>query len=106
MTDGSSTYQGDTWESRMAARSRQRNQKAKEARVASRDIRTEQPWMNGWPRTGALHVLIGTGVHCVCCGSLRGVTTVAFPPDWEPPGPDPVWPFGHDDCPICVAADV
>lgn len=20
--------------------------------------------------------------------------------DWEPPGPEPIWPFGETDCPL------
>lgn len=67
-------------------------------------LQVQQPWMNGWPRIGPFSVLIGTGAHCVCCGRLQGVTCVAFPEDWEPSGPDPVWPFGEQDCPLCAQA--
>lgn len=64
-------------------------------------------WLHGWPRLGdnGTSVLIGTGVYCVGCGKSRGVTTVAFPEDWQPPGPDPDWPFPEDACPVCALVD-
>ena len=63
------------------------------------------PWLNGWPRMGLTGVLMGTGVHCVGCGTLHGVTCVVFPEDWSPPGPEPTFPFKRGDCPVCVATD-
>jgi hypothetical protein len=97
-----------TWESRMAARTRLREKHklpspgTRQRPIDNPDLRVDRPWLHGWPRIDSGRtVLIGTGVHCVCCGRLRGVTCVAFTEDWEPPGPDPVWPFGEADCPIC-----
>lgn len=94
----------DTWEARMAARARLRSRKI-EREVADAErvecVQTQQPWMNGWPRISISAMLIGTGVHCVGCGHCMGITCVAFPEDWEPPGPDPAWPFGEADCPVC-----
>lgn len=97
----------DSWEARMAERARQRELRKITAPgspppLRSETMRAPRPWLNGWPRIGdGRTVLIGTGGHCVCCGRCRGIITVAFPPDWEPPGPDPEWPFGEQDCPLC-----
>lgn len=59
-------------------------------------------WLNGWPLTGAT-VLMGTGMYCAGCGADRGVTCVAFPEDWEPPGATPAWPFPEDNCAVCLS---
>lgn len=59
-------------------------------------------WLNGWPRMGLTGVLIGTCVHCIGCGELHGVTSVAFTEDWSPPAVDPAYPFRPGDCPVCV----
>ena len=96
----------DSWEARMAERARQRELRKIPAPgspppPSPETMRTPQPWLNGWPRIGRREVLIGTGCHCVCCGRIHGITSVAFPPDWEPPGPEPEWPFGEQDCPLC-----
>jgi hypothetical protein len=92
----------DTWEARMARRAAARRPPPPPPYVDDPARRADQPWLNGWPRLGTGDaVLIGTGMYCVCCGRLRGVTTVAFSADWEPPGPEPVWPFGEADCPLC-----
>lgn len=96
----------DSWEARMAARTKARQ---KQRELDARVIDTEtcekfcitQPWMNGWPRLGLMAMLIGSGVHCVACGRLEGVTCVATPSDWTPPEKDPDWPFGQDNCPVC-----
>ncbi len=104
------TSADDGWEARMSARAKQRAAERERAEAEQsfrgRMQRTEfaitagRPWLNGWPRD-LRTVLIGSGVHCICCGRLAGVTCVAFPEDWVPPGPEPVWPFGQDDCPLC-----
>lgn len=57
-------------------------------------------WLNGWPRIG-FSVLIGSGVHCIGCGTFHGVTCVAIPEDWQPPEKMPDWPFEQDSCPVC-----
>lgn len=59
------------------------------------------PYLNGWPRLGIDSVLMGTWVRCIGCGGDQGCTTVAFPENWQPPGPDPMWPFSEDACPVC-----
>ena len=102
-----------SWEARMSARAREREavndaaaraesdrrfNDARDAAIAGRD------WLNGWPSIDdGRAVLMGTEVRCVCCGRSRGLTTVAFPDDWEPPGAEPAWPFSQDDCPLCEA---
>lgn len=95
-----------SWEERMAERAARRaaiNAPTPGTRTTDDPARrAARPWLNGWPRIGSgTSVLIGTELHCVCCGRSQGITTVAFPEDWEPPGPDPVWPFGELDCPLC-----
>jgi hypothetical protein len=63
-------------------------------------------WLNGWawvPQSRS--VLIGTGMHCVGCGTDQGVTTVAFPEDFVPPDRLPDWPFTVDDCPVHYQRD-
>lgn len=97
----------DSWEARMAARTREREHKrlaAEEAAIEER-LPKDYDWLNGWPRIGRFHVLIGTGTHCIACGRLQGITCVAFAEDWEPPGPNPDWPFAEDDCPIAGCSD-
>lgn len=99
-----------SWEARMAARARERAQAAREQfknaqtaeEIAEWKAQAQRPWLNGWTRTGRIAVSMGTDTRCVCCGRCMGVTCVVFPPDWAPPGPEPVWPFSEDDCPICV----
>jgi hypothetical protein len=97
----------DSWEARMAARARARKAEQAKAEVAQAVVLNKQrPWLNGWPRmSDGRTVLIGAAVHCVCCGRIHGITCVAFPPDWEPPGSSPQWPFDEDDCPLCVGLD-
>lgn len=102
----------DSWEERMAARARARREaqtaEDKLTRVleaAVERIRGDDwSWLNGWPRMGITGVLVGTGVHCIGCGALQGVTTVAIEEGWEPP-PTPLWPYeGERRCPICLKA--
>lgn len=101
----------DSWEARMAARARQREadklataRAEADRRVAERTgaALADRAWLNGWP-SDLTHVYMGTGVHCVCCGRCVGVVCVAFEPGWEPPGPEPAWPFCEADCPMCAA---
>lgn len=101
----------DCWEARMSARAKARQEAARAAQraqanqriqSAKRALPGDRSWLNGWPALdGDLSVLMGTGVHCIGCGWLLGVTTVVFDEGWEPPGPEPEWPFAQDDCPIC-----
>jgi hypothetical protein len=98
----------DSWEARMAERARERREKNTPAPGSGPPppdddtLCVDRPWLHGWPRINrGRAVLMGTGVHCVCCGRLQGVTTVAFDPDWVSP-PDPVWPFDIADCPLCA----
>lgn len=105
-----------TWEERMAQRAAARAEAAAAERSALEAQRAREraavvlelsgggwEWLHGWPRTGhGDTVLIGTGVYCLGCGRDLGVTCVAFPEGWEPPGPHPDWPFSQDDCPICI----
>lgn len=64
----------------------------------------EFPWLNGWPLVGPNSVLVGSGMHCIHCGSFQGVTCVAMTEDWQPPGPEPtLWPHTPQDCPVCAA---
>lgn len=94
-----------TWEERMSQRARDREAVLEErVQIAEDEQKTQQSWMHGWPRLSSHGILIGTGVHCVCCGRCEGVTCVAFTEDWEPPGPHPDWPFGEQDCPLCTVA--
>lgn len=58
-------------------------------------------WLNGWPRLGVRHVLMGTSLRCVCCGRDEGITTVVIEPDWTPPPQTPEWPFTESECPLC-----
>lgn len=98
---------GDTWEARMAARASEREQKRRETAAAPvEELLVQHDWLNGWPRTGRTQVLIGTEVHCLACGRCVGITCVAFPPDWEPPGPKPEWPFSEADCPVDDCRDL
>jgi hypothetical protein len=66
-----------------------------------------EEWLNGWGRMmpgengPGSTVLLGTMVRCVGCGLPHGLACVVFPDGWEPPGPEPVWPFERDSCPIC-----
>lgn len=99
----------DSWEARMSARAKQRQREEAQAEAEAERAAVPinptkpQPWLNGWPRlSDGRTVLIGTACHCVCCGKFGGITCVAFPDGWEPPGPDPQWPFDEDDCPLCV----
>lgn len=91
----------------MAARARQRREEQVRTEVAQAAVLNKpRPWLNGWSRmSDGRTVLIGTGVRCVCCGYCQGITCVAFPENWEPPGPEPDWPFDHDDCPLCVGLE-
>jgi len=103
------SFRHQGWEARMAARARARQVAAEaehrnsaEAKaVAAYEATQQRDWLNGWHRHGN-YVLIGTGLHCVCCGRCTGSTCVVFPDDWEPLGPTPVWPFGETDCPLCA----
>lgn len=106
----------DSWEYRMAARAtaravvrnaaleRERIASVAAARRALDDIAGTRgwSWLNGWPRMGddGSAVLMGTSVRCLGCGDDFGTTCVVFPDGWEPPGPEPAWPFGIDECPI------
>lgn len=103
----------DCWEARMSARAKQRAAAAQavEWEAVEQQIREwqsqpwlqDRSWLHDWPvMEGSSHVLVGTGVHCIGCGQLVGVTTVVFPEEWKPPGPDPDWPFKGADCPVCV----
>jgi hypothetical protein len=102
-----SEQQGSTWEERMAARARERQQRAEAelqrtlAAAVERIRGDDWAWLNGWPRIGEDGVLMGTAVHCLGCGRFLGVTTVAFTEDWRPPGPEPVWPGPQAGCPFC-----
>lgn len=89
------------WEQRMAARARERDQRRRDAEAAAlQELLPEgDDWLNGWPRSDTT-VRIGTAIHCIACGRIHGVVCTAFPPDWEPPGPEPVWPYSEADCPI------
>jgi hypothetical protein len=99
------------WEARMAARAAERAKVARE-RERTDQLRTEwsneqrrvdRPWLHGWPRIGdGTAVLIGTSVHCVGCGYFQGIISVAFDDDWSPPTEQPVWPFGEEDCLVCL----
>jgi hypothetical protein len=57
-------------------------------------------WLHGWPRLGR-SVLLGSAARCVGCGRDQGIVCVALPTGWEPPGPEPEWPFALGDCPVC-----
>lgn len=95
----------DSWEARMAARARQREADKAAAHQAEveRQISASgaEAWLNGWPIISTTSVLMGCEVRCMYCGRSEGTTTVAFPKDWTPPGPEPKWPFSVADCPIC-----
>lgn len=98
----------DGWEARMARgwpirlRTQPRTPTGQDGPRSS--DRVQPTWLNGWTRaTASGEVLIGVEVHCVCCGRSRGITCVAFATDWQPPGPEPEWPFHPDDCPLCLA---
>lgn len=65
----------------------------------------ELPWLNGWPRMGRAAVLVGNATHCIGCGRMYGITTVAIDAKWTPPTLDPAWPFRPGDCPVCAASD-
>lgn len=106
----------DGWEARMAERARLRREareaderQRREAALAAAlaklgEARQGDEWLNGWPRLGT-SVLMGTCLYCIGCGRFFGVTTVAFPEDWEAPGPDPVWPFDPADCDLCRSGE-
>jgi hypothetical protein len=90
----------------MAERHRARQLEAKEyADVLDEAAKTQQPWMNGWPRMSLQTMLVGSGVECVCCGRCRGVTCVAIDPDWIAPPPI-TYPFSEADCPLCRSGGV
>ena len=44
---------------------------------------------------------MGSGIHCVGCGRLFGVTCVVVSEDYVYPEKKPDWPFDEDDCPVC-----
>lgn len=103
----------DNWEQRMAERALARRADAEASGVVAEERRPqvaaaalvdidEAVW-HGWPRPdeNGLSVLIGTGVHCAGCGRFHGITSVAFDEGWEPPGPEPDWPYPQDACPVC-----
>ncbi|RFZ11166.1 hypothetical protein DSM43518_02006 [Mycobacterium marinum] len=97
----------------MAARARERRAQddaalrlaADEAARAAFESTAQRPWLNGWTRESVNTVRMGTGMHCVCCGRCTGVVCTAVMSDWEPPGPEPVWPFEPTDCPLCAGMD-
>ena len=96
----------DSWEARMAKRAQLLQRKADRERIRRMkseeyDEVAQRPWLNGWPRFGLYQVIIGSGTHCVGCGRCGGVICVSIPSDWEPPGPEPTWPFTPADCPVC-----
>lgn len=89
----------------MAARAQERarqHRRDHQPVAAAYEQNKNHDWLNGWPRISAQQILMGTEVRCVCCGQSRGITCVAFSPDWEPPGPEPMWPFTPADCPLCT----
>lgn len=88
----------DNWVKRMAARNRDREQARINAQLSF--LPRDDGWLNGWPRVSQTQVLIGTATRCIACGRTQGITCVAIPADWEPPGPTPAWPFTEDDCPV------
>lgn len=97
----------EPWEARMARLSRERADAADRQRqdqitqeLLARSTETID-WLNGWPRTDISTVRMGTGIHCIGCGRCRGTVCTAFHEDWEPPGPEPVWPFPQTSCPVC-----
>lgn len=95
----------DSWEARMAARAKRR--------ASETEVRVEQyvspwrsfpqAWLNGYPRSSdGRFVTIGNASHCVCCGYVAGIFTIAITEEYlqqEFP-PTPQWPFGVGDCPL------
>lgn len=96
----------DTWEARMAARAREREEKRRETADATLQalLPDNDAWLNGWPHD-ATTVRMGTAIHCIACGRIHGIVCTVFPPDWEPPGPEPDWPYAQDNCPNADCAD-
>ncbi|MGE2733827.1 hypothetical protein [Mycolicibacterium vaccae] len=90
-----------TWEDRMADRAREREQKCLDAERAAINalLPADDSWLNGWPRHRDSYVVMGTEMHCVGCGRLRGVICAVLPTDYDPP-PTPRWPYTETDCPI------
>lgn len=75
----------------------------RKVREATERIKLERHWLNGWQLlSDKTRVLVGTVVRCSGCGMDLGCICVAFPDNWEPPGPEPVWPFAEDGCPVCI----
>jgi len=64
------------------------------------------PYLNGWPRISVDTVMMGTAGHCIGCGRFTGTGAVVFEEGWAPPGPEPIWPFTEDDCPVCFWQEV
>lgn len=100
----------DTWEQRMSARTKERAAAAQRERDAAERAgwersTTPRPWMNGWPRLGRTSLLMGTQVRCVGCGRDCGTTSVVAVDNQPESGPEPAWPFGFDDCPVCDRPD-
>jgi hypothetical protein len=97
----------DCWEARMSARAKARaevRQVQREATLAEvrRCLSDSSAWLHGWPLLeGGMSVLMGTTVRCAGCGRCHGVTSVVLPEGWEPPGPEPDWPFPRGGCPVC-----
>lgn len=95
----------------MAARAKARSAAAQEQeqlrltqrRHAARLENLQRPWLHGWRRSdNGLTVWMAGTSHCVGCGLLLGTACVVIEEGWEPPGPDPVWPFTEADCPVCL----
>lgn len=60
-------------------------------------------WLHGWPWQDSHAALnMGTAFYCVGCGKFFGTGAVVFPEEWEPPGPEPTWPFPEESCPLCA----
>lgn len=87
----------------MVAREREATRVAARAAIDELIGRDGDGWLNGWPRMGdeGLTVLMGASIRCVGCGRHYGITCVVIEEGWEPPGPEPEWPWTQAECPVC-----
>lgn len=102
-----------TWEARMAARAKERRaaderamatyeqEQLAAARGPNYHLTPQLPWLNGWRRLSRDIVAMANYYACIGCGAGGGSCwSIALEEDYQPP-PQPVWPFGFEDCPVC-----
>ena len=62
---------------------------------------THYKYLNGWHKDDDYNVLVGNGLHCLGCGTCRGIICVTHHPEDVFPEKMPDYPFPEQDCPVC-----